>query len=452
MDFWKASIAALALLLVAHTAACSEVRGRVLASLAVTTSAGTTRYISNCNLYPPVDSGLSLAPGDTDSLTSATAAITTGGQPDDILVVNPALPTGTVSCNSAGICTPCPGLSVLGNGGTNVTISGAGTAAEYQACLHQVAFRSSALPGQEGLGDRTITFTVNDAAGVASATKIVTFDAADDAACAAYRDSYSITLTTGAPAGFYPVPFDAACSGGACNAVLIAPAATITAGSKGAVGSLQIHYTFGRAGSAGTPAPAEDRFGFLPDAADPASTPANPCPGLSYRRLIDPNGLTLMEVSGPASPALYTACVRRAFYANIAPAGTATLGQRPLNLRIYSSAYYFQTVIEGAPVAVNAPTTAGICSTAGTAACIGPAPTDEELPPVSDAPAVPTEPSPSPAAGSASPSPASGGISTSASSTPNVGNGAVGVNAVAVASSAAAALFIAVAVRDAFCA
>jgi len=269
----KAVVTGLAMMVQMTWGSETVMRGRNLAPVAITTSTGATQYISNCNLFPPVDSGLIVTPGTTDSLTSATAAITRGGQPDDILVVNPALPTGTVSCNSAGICTPCPGLSVLGNGGTNVTISGAGTAAEYQACLHQVAFRSSATGGQEGVGDRTITFTVNDAAGAAAATKTVTFDAADDAACTAYREAYSISLTTGVPASFYPVPFDAACSGGACNAVLIAPSATITAGSKGLVGSLQIHYTFGRTGSAGTPVPAEDRFGFLPDAADPASTP-----------------------------------------------------------------------------------------------------------------------------------------------------------------------------------
>lgn len=442
----KAFVAALA---VAQTAWGSEVRGRALAPLAVTTTAGTTHYISACGSFPPVDPGLTVTPGATDSLTSATAAITAGGQTTDALDVNP---DPHVVCSFERTCSPCPGLTVTGTGGATVTISGAGTTAAYQACMQRVIFRSTAFGGQEGLGDRTITFTVNDAAGAATATKTVTYDAADDAACSAALNANSVFFTNDAPAGFYPVPYDAACSGGPCDAVLIAPFATVTAGSSGLVGRARLFYnTFTRGESPGTPVPAEDRFGFLPDAADAASTPGNPCPGLGYRRLTDANGFAGMEVYGPASPAVYTACVRRAFYADIAPAGTATLGQRPTALRVFAitTAYSEQFAGPTIPVKVNAPATAGVCSTAGTAACIGPAPTDAQV----DAglPAqtpVPGAPSPSPAAGGASPSPVSGGAS--ASSTPHVGNGAIGGGAVTMAGSAVAALLIGLAMRDAF--
>jgi len=421
------------------------VRGRNLAPLAITTTAGTTHYITACGGAPPVDPGLTVAQGATD-LIVATATITTG-LATDILTVDP---DPAVACSFENTCGPCPGFLVEGLNTPLITISGDGTAAEYQACLRRVVFHSKAFGGQEGLGDRLITFEVTDSTDKATATKTVTYDAdtpAHDLCFANGRNG--VAFSEHAPPGFYPIAYDAACSGGACSTVLIAPHHALAPGSL--AGRAELFYQTKSLGApVGKPYPAEDTFGFLPDPADPASTPANPCPGLGYRRIEEgPLRILRVQVFGPAPAEVYTACIRRAYYANTAPAGSATVDKRPIALRVYTVVFAsgWSYVESGIPLVVNASTT-GVCSTAGTAACAGAAPTNEELPAPTNGPALPADPSPSPAA-AASASPIPNSSSVSPSSTPNVGNGAIGASAVAVAGSAAAALFIAIAMRGA---
>jgi hypothetical protein len=421
------------------------VRGRALAPLAITTTDGTTHYISACGVAPPVDPGLTVAQGATD-LSVATVTIT-NGQVTDILTVDP---DPAVACSFEHTCGPCPGLLVERLFTHSISISGDGTAAAYQACLRRVIFHSKAYGGQEGLGDRLISFEVIDSTDRATATKTVTYDADTPQHDLCFANGrIGVAFSEHAPPGFYPIAYDATCSGGPCNTVLIAPYHALAPGSL--PGRAELFYqTTTHGAPVGKPYPAEDTFGILPDPADPASTPASPCPGLGYRRIEDgPLRILRVQIYGPASAEAYTACIRRAYYANTAPAGSATVDKRPISLRVYTVvfAHGWSYVESGIPLVVNASTT-GVCSTAGTAACAGTAPTDEELPAPTNGPALPADPSPSPAA-AASASPVSISSSVSPSSTPNAGSSAIGASAVAVASSAVAALLVALAMRDA---
>lgn len=172
-----AKAAALALLLGGTSSVFADVvRGRALAPI-VTTTPGTTSYLSACGFYPPVDPGVTVTTTVVgESITSA--SVTFGpGDPfiaNDTLAVNPD-PFSPCSFDTslppAELCGPCPGLTVTGEGTTALAIIGVGNATAYSSCLRRVVYRSVAFGGEEGLGDRTVVFTVTSGPGLSAAGK-----------------------------------------------------------------------------------------------------------------------------------------------------------------------------------------------------------------------------------------------------------------------------------------
>ena len=123
------------------------------------TASGTASFTQN-GPAATLDGGLVLSdPDSAGLLTGATVSISSG-----------LLPGDTLSVDTAGL-----GISASYNSSVGVlTLTGAGTLADYQAALRSVTFSaSSANPSNDGTDpSRTITWTVND--GVRSNTTLAT--------------------------------------------------------------------------------------------------------------------------------------------------------------------------------------------------------------------------------------------------------------------------------------
>lgn len=84
-------------------------------------------------------------------------------------------------------CGPCPGLNVTIDGAL-LTIEGVLPAANYERCLRQVTWISLAFGGEEGLGERSVVFSVISTAGdTATATKTIDVVVRNDTACGDLR-------------------------------------------------------------------------------------------------------------------------------------------------------------------------------------------------------------------------------------------------------------------------
>lgn len=397
---------------------------------------GGVTNLARCGFHPYLAPGLTVtaSPGEAGAtplvVQSATVSVTGGARSTDLLSIDPdplircafGAPTSTRT-GDAPECGPCgraltvstpapppppppgapPGAAAAP---AALTITGPAPAADYEACLRRVFLGSAAAGGQEGLGERLITFAVDAGAGgggVATDVARAVWEAdpsGDGGGCTSVLPAGPIlAVDPDAPAPAYQAACAGTCAGGYYT--LLHPSAAVSyppppARSPAIVQFATVTLDWKRL--QGVQARDQDRFWARP-APELNGTPAAPCGGgIDVYSLFSPGpdpayqGLVL---AGGAPAAAYTACLRGVYYFNLAAARGAAAAVVPGTRLFETSVHSPQTSGLAASVGVGRNFTVEAAASGGcTQPCPPPVPVVGFISPTS----TPAPPSPFPSA------------------------------------------------------
>ena len=249
-------------------------------------------------------------------------------------------------------CGPCPPLKEAFSGGvgngTLVTLQGAAPATVYQSCLRRLYVGSVAYGGQEGPGLRNLTFKAHaagapaDQAAVSAAQVEWVVDEGGSRCSDALPRGPMIHYGTTSPDEPPPTPvYQAGClvtdasAPGPCAPTgyytLLQPSIAVSWMTPAAGGDSNnesyVQYasvTLDWKRLQGVQAKDQDRFWVAPL---PGGNASSPCPGLYVYELFSTGeppyagAFQGIIIAGASSPEVYTACLRRVYYYNLAAEG-----------------------------------------------------------------------------------------------------------------------------------
>lgn len=422
--------------------------------LLTTNQAEAVTNLERCGYHPYIAPRLTLAitgaspDAPQPSVDRATIALTASGTGNDTIRVDPdptilcawGAPSSTRT-GDAPSCSPCgPLLNVSSSGGlsngTTLTITGSAPPAVYESCLRRVFLGSVAFGGEEGLGQRTLTFTAH-LAGSPPETVSTGQARVDWVADPTGGTACSDVLPTGPmlrfenenpPAAVYQAACVGACGGSPSRSyyVLLQPGLIVSypSAASATVPSAMQYATviMDWKRLQGVQAREQDRFWALPVPGLGGTVDA-PCgPNITLYSLFSLAEDTMpayqgLALAGAASTAAYTSCLQVVYYFNLA-AQAGNAGAVVPGVRLFETS-------------VHSPQVSGIASYMGlgrnfsvepaSAGCTQSCPSSVPVVGPATLTATPAPPSPFPSATPLSTQPPSSGASSGSSQNAAVG-------------------------------
>lgn len=320
----------------------------------------TSVNLERCGYHPFIDYGFSLETlVPTTRVSSAAMFFASGALPTDTIRIDPD-PYRSPFLTFDVTTQPCgPEFTLLVGAApfTPVVITsnlpGGSSVGAVSACLRRAYWASTAFGGSEGVGTRTVQYSVTLASPVVGTfvseipNFVVVVDPPSDIACSAFT-SARVALTI-PPAN---LTYYTGCPGPACrgeitplftDATVSIPEPWASSGDPWAGLVQSVEVTFRPFSRVPLPPidPANDRLWVLPA---PGASCGVPCPGLTVfpttsRSAPDVGVVTGLTMWGAATPDVFTSCLRRVYYFNAAyAAGGAPviLGPRPIGVTVTS--------------------------------------------------------------------------------------------------------------------